>query len=66
MADYFTRCDQCGGRIFCVTETRDWSGPVGDDGWLVCRLNRRSIEIVHCADCGAPYSSKNFAGLEFL
>jgi len=65
MADSITKCHQCGGRIFCVTETRDWSGPVGDDGWLLCTHTGTSIEIIHCADCGAPYSSKSFAGLEF-
>ena len=56
MADYITSCGRCGCREFCVTETIDWDGEVDDDGVLGCRSS--------CAECGAPYSSENFANLE--
>ena len=65
VADYITQCGRCGCREFCVTETIDWDGEVDDDGILGCRSSGHSIDVIHCAECGAPYSSQSFANLEF-
>jgi hypothetical protein len=65
MADYITKCGQGDSREFCVTETIDWNGEVDSKGALRCTSPSNSIVTVHCADCGAPYSSKSFARLEF-
>ena len=43
----------------------DWDGEVDDDGILGCRSSGNSIDVIHCAECGAPYSSQSFANLEF-
>jgi hypothetical protein len=64
MADYVTHCGRCGCREFRVTETIDWNGEVDDDGILACNSGN-SIDVIHCAECGAPYSSESFANLEF-
>jgi hypothetical protein len=40
-------------------------GEVDDDGILGCRSSGNSIDVIHCAECGAPYSSESFANLEF-
>jgi dissimilatory sulfite reductase (desulfoviridin) alpha/beta subunit len=65
MPDYIRLCGHCGCREFCVTEAIDWIGEVDDDGILGCKSSGNSIDNIHCAECGAPYSSKNFANLEF-
>jgi hypothetical protein len=64
MADYITSCGRCGCREFWVTETTDWDSEV-DDGTLACRGSGNSIDVIHCPECGAPYSSEFFASLEF-
>ena len=58
-------CGQCGGREFCLTETIDWIGAVDHNGVLRCANPSPSAATMHCADCGALYSSKSFARLEF-
>jgi hypothetical protein len=65
MADYITQCGRCGCREFCVTETIDWDGEVDDNGIPGCRNSGNSIDVIHCAECGAPYSTESFANLEF-
>jgi hypothetical protein len=65
MADYITLCGHCGCRQFWLTEIIDWIGKVDDDGTLGCRNSGNSIDNIHCAECGAPYSSQSFANLEF-
>ena len=65
MADYITQCGRCGCREFCVTETIDWDGGADDDGILACRNSLNSIDVIHCAECGAPYSIESFANIEF-
>jgi hypothetical protein len=64
MAEHITKCGHCSCREFCVTETIDWDGEV-DDGVLGCRNSCNSIGSIHCAECGAPYSTESFANLEF-
>ena len=49
----------------CVTETIDWDGEVDDDGILGCKSSGHSIDVIHRAEYGAPYSSESFANLEF-
>jgi hypothetical protein len=65
MIDYITQRVRCGCREICVTETIDWDGEVDDDGILGCRNSGNSIDNIHCAECGAPYSTESFANLEF-
>ena len=65
MADSIAKCGECGCREFCVTETIDWDGVVDNTGVLRCANPSPSVATMHCADCGAPYSSKSFARLEF-
>jgi hypothetical protein len=65
MPDYITECTRCGCREFCVTETLDWDGEVDDTGLINCKSSGSTIENIHCAACGAPYSSECFANFEF-
>jgi hypothetical protein len=65
MADYITKCGRCGYREFCVTETIDWDGEVDDEGVLTCKSSGNTIDNIHCARCGAPYSAASFSNLGF-
>ena len=65
MADYITKCYQCGSREFCVTETIDWDGEVDDQGVLTSKSSGNTIDCIHCARCGVPYSAAHFRNLEF-
>jgi hypothetical protein len=44
MADYITKCYQCGSREFCVTETIDWDGEVDDEGVLTSKSSGSNID----------------------
>jgi hypothetical protein len=65
MAEYITKCGQCGSREFTVVETYQWRGEVDDTGVLNCTHGIGGIDSIHCADCGESYATDRFTRIDF-
>jgi len=64
VAEYVTQCARCGCREFCVVETVEWHGEIGERGFLDCTSTRSSVESICCAECGEPHTPQCFANFD--
>ena len=63
---YLTKCPDCGGREFAVTESYVYDADMDEQGVLVCGSpSAGGVDFVVCVNCHEDYTPDNFLRIDF-